>query len=143
MAEYPLKILVATDGSDASDHAIRHAAELYPIVGTELHLVMVALVSHWTHPDTLSTTQLDRIRKETDDRIAIEAEKVRQAGVDNVYTHVRTGRVDSEILRLADEIGIGLIIIGSRGMGSLKRMLLGNDAESVVRHSHCGVLVVR
>lgn len=143
MAEYPIKILVATDGSEASDHAIRHAAELFPIVGTELHLVMVGQISHWTHPDTLSPAQLERIRKETEDRIQKEVDKVQKAGVENVIPHVRLGRVDAEILRLSDELGIGLIVIGSRGMGSLQRMLLGNDAESVVRHSHCGVLVVR
>jgi hypothetical protein len=34
-------------------------------------------------------------------------------------------------------------VIGSRGFGGLKRVLLGNVADSVVRHAHCPVLVVR
>jgi nucleotide-binding universal stress UspA family protein len=44
---------------------------------------------------------------------------------------------------LAEEIGADLIVIGSRGFGGLKRALLGNVADSVVRHAHCPVLVVR
>ena len=143
MAEYPLKILVATDGSQASEHALRHATDLYPLIGSELHMVMVGLISQWTHPDTLSASQLERIRQETEERLANEADKLRQMGTEDVFTHVRLGKVDSEIVRLADDLGIGLIVIGNRGVGSLERLLLGNDAESVVRHASCGVLVVR
>lgn len=143
MAEYPLKIMVAVDGSDISDHAIRHAAELYGKVGTEFHMVMVGMVSHWTHPDNISPTQLDRIRDETEKRLAVEKEKALKFGVDNVFTHVRLGKIDAEIVRATDDLGIGMLVIGNRGMGSLERMLLGNDVESVVRHSKCGVLVVR
>ncbi|MBA3952678.1 MAG: universal stress protein, partial [Rubrobacter sp.] len=40
-------------------------------------------------------------------------------------------------------IGAGLIVIGSRGFGGMKRALMGNVADSVVRHAHCPVLVVR
>ena len=53
------------------------------------------------------------------------------------------GRVDSEVIRLSEEIGCDLIVVGNRGVGSLTRILLGNDAESIVRHAHCPVLVVR
>ena len=122
MAEYPLKILVATDGSEASEHAIRHAAELFGNIGTEMHMVMVGLISHWTHPDTLSATQFERIKQETDERLQREAEKMKQAGVSEVFTHVRLGRIDSEIVRLGDDLGIGLIVIGNRGVGSMQRL---------------------
>ncbi|MGH3107143.1 MAG: universal stress protein [Rubrobacter sp.] len=37
----------------------------------------------------------------------------------------------------------GMIVIGSRGFGGMKRALMGNVADSVVRHAHCPVLVVR
>jgi nucleotide-binding universal stress UspA family protein len=44
---------------------------------------------------------------------------------------------------LAEELEAGLIAIGSRGLGGLRRALMGNVADSVVRHAHCPVLVVR
>jgi|GEM_PF-162297 len=56
---------------------------------------------------------------------------------------VRSGKPASEIIRLAEEIGSDLVIVASTGAGRIARMLLGSVAESVVRHAHCDVLVVR
>lgn len=55
----------------------------------------------------------------------------------------RVGRSESEIKDLAEEVGAGLITLGSRGLGVMSRVLLGSVSESVVRHAHCSVLVVR
>jgi nucleotide-binding universal stress UspA family protein len=57
--------------------------------------------------------------------------------------HARIGRPDAEIVGLADELGAGLIVLGSRGLGPLRRALMGSVSDSVVRHAHCGVLIVR
>jgi nucleotide-binding universal stress UspA family protein len=48
-----------------------------------------------------------------------------------------------EIVRLSEELGVGTIVIGSRGLGAVKRALMGSVSESVVRHAHCPVFVVR
>ncbi|AHY48029.1 Universal stress protein family [Rubrobacter radiotolerans] len=53
------------------------------------------------------------------------------------------GRPDAEVVALAEEIGAGLIVLGSRGLGGMKRVLMGSVSDSVVRHAHCPVLVVR
>jgi nucleotide-binding universal stress UspA family protein len=58
-------------------------------------------------------------------------------------THLREGRADKEIVEVAEEIGAGLIVMGSRGHGRLRRSLLGSVSESVVRHAHCPVTIVR
>ena len=57
--------------------------------------------------------------------------------------HVAVGHPESEILRIAEEIGADLVVVGSRGLGPLGRVLMGSVSESVVRHAHCSVLVVR
>ena len=53
------------------------------------------------------------------------------------------GRPDVEILAVAEEIGAGMVVIGSRGLGGVKRALMGSKSDSVVHHAHCPVLVVR
>jgi nucleotide-binding universal stress UspA family protein len=58
-------------------------------------------------------------------------------------TYLATGRPDHEIVELAEEIGAGMIVVGSRGLGGVRRALMGSVSDSVVRHSHCPVLVVR
>jgi nucleotide-binding universal stress UspA family protein len=44
---------------------------------------------------------------------------------------------------LAEELGAGLIVMGSRGLGGIRRALMGSVSEKVVRHAHCPVMVVR
>ncbi len=58
-------------------------------------------------------------------------------------THLRTGNADKEIVRLSEEIGAGMIVIGSRGLGAVGRILMGSVSDSVVRHAHVPVFVVR
>jgi hypothetical protein len=49
---------------------------------------------------------------------------------------------DQHIVGPAEELGADLIVIVSRGLSGMKRLLMGSVSESVVRHTHCPVLVV-
>ena len=60
--------------------------------------------------------------------------------VEEVLAH---GDAAAEIVRVARERGADLIVISSHGRTGLGRMLFGSTAESVVRHAHCPVLVVK
>ena len=57
--------------------------------------------------------------------------------------HVGFGESDAEIVRLAEELDAGLTVVGSRGLGAVRGALIGSVSDSVVRHAHCPVLVVR
>jgi len=57
--------------------------------------------------------------------------------------HARAGRPDTEIVHTAEELDAGLVVLGSRGLGSVRRAVLGSVSGSVVRHAHGPVLVVR
>jgi nucleotide-binding universal stress UspA family protein len=72
-----------------------------------------------------------------------QMQRVGQTGGEVAEVHARIGRPDAEIVGLADELGAGLIVLGSRGLGPLRRALMGSVSDSVVRHAHCPVLVVR
>ena len=58
-------------------------------------------------------------------------------------THLETGDPDKEIVKLSEELSVGTIVIGSRGLGAVRRALMGSVSEAVVRHAHCPVFVVR
>jgi nucleotide-binding universal stress UspA family protein len=143
MAHYPTRIVVAVDGSKEAQRAAEHAVELANATGSELHVVHVGLLSHWVHPDTLSTQQYQRLEQEAQQRLDAEVREIEAAGGTVAASHLRMGRVDSEVIRLAEELGAGLLVIGNRGMGALTRILLGTDAESIIRHAPCPVFVVR
>ena len=57
--------------------------------------------------------------------------------------HLRNERPDQEIVALAEELAAGRIGMGGRGLGGMKRTLMGSVSDSVVRHAHCPVLVAR
>jgi len=60
-----------------------------------------------------------------------------------IGTHLRTGEPDKEIIRLSEEIDATMIVMGSRGLGAVRRALMGSVSDSVVKHAHCPVLVMR
>jgi nucleotide-binding universal stress UspA family protein len=151
MSIFPTKILLATDGSKEAELAFASAVELSEKTGSELHVVYVGhmpLVSYESPGATTLDPDLQRrIHEgaEQEARTMLE-ELVRRVGQSDgevAEIHARLGRPDAEIVGLADELGAGLIVLGSRGLGPLRRALMGSVSDSVVRHAHCPVLVVR
>ncbi len=72
-----------------------------------------------------------------------ELEKLRSVGGTLAQGHLAEGGAPQEIVGLAEEIGVGLIVLGSKGRGGIRRALMGSVSDSVVRHAHCPVMVVR
>ena len=68
---------------------------------------------------------------------------VRDAGGNVAGAHMRNGRPADEIAALAEELKAGLVVVGSRGAGPVKRLVTGSVSESVVNLAPCPVLVVR
>jgi nucleotide-binding universal stress UspA family protein len=133
-------VLLATDGSVQAEQAARAAIELADATGSELHLVHVGVVPNFlgNGPGTMSYDGMLYEQIERDAREALRklTWRTRVAGGTVVATHLRLGGV-------AEEIGAGVIVMGSRGRGRLRRFLLGSLSGSVVRHALCSVLVVR
>ncbi|GAA4869188.1 universal stress protein [Serinicoccus chungangensis] len=140
---FPTRILYATDGSPSAALARARTVDLVRHTDAEVHVVHVALVSPWTNPTPLSPGQRERVQLEARPVLDAGAAALEAEGVSVTGTYLRTGRATDEILRLRDEIDADLIVIGSRGQNAFVRVLLGNDAEGVVRHAPCAVLVVR
>jgi nucleotide-binding universal stress UspA family protein len=157
MSIFPTKVLVATDGSNEADLAARTAAQLADKTGSELHVLHVFGISPWypAYPEDTAfdgAELMDPVLEEGLQRISeqrarelldAEVEKLRSAGSTLAQGHLAEGEVPQEIVGLAEEIGAGLIVVGSRGRGGIRRALMGSVSDSVVRHAHCPVLVVR
>lgn len=144
MAEFPEKLLIATDGGNDSGLAIERAVDLARKTDCELHVVYVMVMSHWMMPDNLSESQFSQLKEQAREVLDTQVEKTKEAGGDVTQGHLRTGRrADEEVIDLAEEIEADMIVVGSRGAGTLTRAIMGSDAESIVRHATVPVLVVR
>ncbi len=145
MSMLPAKILLAVDGSEEAESAARAGIELSEKTGSELHVIYVAPVPGIFYvyvpeaPEQLREIAEREGRKTLDDQL----EKIRGMGGEVTEAHLEAGTPDAEIVRLGEEIGAGLLVVGSRGVGSLRRTLMGSVSESTVHHAHCPVLVAR
>jgi nucleotide-binding universal stress UspA family protein len=148
MSIFPTKILLATDGSEEARQAAQAAAELSKDTGSELHVTYVLpapahLRGHHLYSREVMRSITERAEEEGRSFLEDQAEQLRSSGGKVAETHLRAGEPDKEIVKLSEELGAGTIVIGSRGLGALKRALMGGVSESVVRHAHCPVFVVR
>jgi nucleotide-binding universal stress UspA family protein len=151
MSLFPTRGLLATDGSPEAERAARVAAELSGETGSELHVVHArpvpgayAFSEAAAYAPEVDFDRLHEIAEREAQRVLEEqAAKVSEGGAQVAGTHARIGRPDEQVVRLGEELGVGLIVIGSRGLGGVRRSLMGSVSDSVVRHAHCPVLVVR
>ncbi len=137
---FPTRMLLATDGSEDAFLAMRAAIDLSNRSGGELHVVHT-----WRSvPSTRFESYIRRqLAHEARGLLAEQVANTKEAGGVVAEAHLREGRAVDEILNLAEELHAGLIVMGSRGLGGTRRALMGSVSDSVVRHAHCPVMVVR
>jgi len=141
MAIFPTRVLLATDGSPDAALAAQSAVELCERTGSELHVVHVGeyLPTFYAYTEEEPTELQHNAQQLLDE----QTERIRAAGGQVTQAHLRLGRAAEQIVNLSEELSIGIIVIGSRGLSALRRAVLGSVSESVVRHAHCPVFVVR
>ena len=150
MSIFPTKILLATDASKEADLAAQTAADMAQKTSSELHLVYVMYSGTFSEEGLLSEDEIlaaddpkAKMKEVEEEFLNHLARPIKAAGGEIARAQLRIGRPDREIVSLAEEINAGLIVMGSRGRGGLRRALLGSVSDSVVHHAHCPVLVVR
>jgi nucleotide-binding universal stress UspA family protein len=148
MSNFPTKILLAIDGSEDTELALLTAVDLANRTDSELHVVHVGGEYYpgadiVPNPALLEETlrELEQGARELLDR---QVKKIVDVGgtITNAYL-MMGGRPAQQIVELAEELGLGLVAMGSRGLEGMRRALMGSVSDSVVRHAHCPVLVVR
>jgi nucleotide-binding universal stress UspA family protein len=132
------RILVAVDGSPGSRAALRRAATEATAHGASMEIVMA-----WSYLDQVIAPKADPQYGEgraAEDLAAIVAEELgEQRGVD-LDVHVVNDLPARAILARAE--GAWLVVVGSRGLGGFKGLLLGSVSQQIVHHAPCPVLVV-
>ena len=143
MSIFPTTILLATDGSRDAELALTTSVDLANSTNSELHVVTVA--PGYPSYDVRNPAAVDQLRRQAEDTLNVQAEMIEQEGGKVAEKHLRIAERyrAQQIVQVAEDIGAGLIVMGSRGLGGVRRALMGSVSDSVVRHAHCPVLVVR
>jgi nucleotide-binding universal stress UspA family protein len=141
-------IVVAYDGSTGAADAVRHAAGLARLAGAELLILTVyrhhsLLEASFSidHPDNRGN--MDDIMRDHA-RTVVEAGRAlaQEAGAEKVRLFVKGGQPARSIVAFAEEHGADLIVVGSRGLGSVEGFLVGSVSHKITGLADRPVLVV-
>jgi nucleotide-binding universal stress UspA family protein len=133
-------ILVAYDDTAPSRRALDRAAMLAEAFGAR---VLVTSIAELVHSSPRSITQIDRgdgVGTAADEVGAAQA-MLEERGID-AETVAVTGDPGSSIARIAEERNADLVVVGTRGLGPIQRLLGQSVSQSVARRVRCDLLIV-
>ncbi|MBP2629791.1 MAG: UspA protein [Firmicutes bacterium] len=135
------RILVPVDGSDSSDRAIDQAIYLAEICEAKIDFIYVANINQLAINACLSDAILEAVTKAgnviLDRALAKVPENIKAEGFSE------TGSPAIVILDVAENENSDLIVMGSRGLGVVKGVLLGSVSQHLVEQAKCPVMVVK
>lgn len=137
------KILLAVDGSTHALHAAHTAGEMARIMKSG-HIYIVVVFNYI--PAYLGEPNLQKVLDaRLDEANLILDSAVAEVGAvpGKIHSELIEGNPAEAIIDVAKVRHVELIVMGSRGMGTLAGLLLGSTSQKVVSHADCPVLVVR
>jgi|SRR5690625_2460604 len=140
-------LLVAYDGSAYSKKALEKAAEFVEAdQRIQVHVIHVMNPPHKNLYSLYGLNMSQQIIEEIEEinkKTLEEAEQLVKGNKRNFQFIRLQGDASEEIIDYATEHGVDLIIIGSRGLGAVKGMLLGSVSYRVVQYAECHVLIIK
>lgn len=126
------RVLYATDFSENADRAYNEFQEIHPSLQevTLLHVIAG------------EQKRMGEKESEAVERLREMADNLREMGVDEVNISVRYGDAAEEVLAEEEDVDPSLILMGSRGISRIRRLLLGSVTEEVVKKSDSNILIV-
>jgi nucleotide-binding universal stress UspA family protein len=135
-------VVVGHDGSDPSGSAVRWAARLASRLDVPLLVVRTWALSSAPRPSTWSTgyvPPLTDFEAAVQDSLQHDISSLHLEGV-KVTCHVLHGSAGRRLIEVSK--GAEMLVVGSRGIGGFRGLLLGSTAAQLVGHAHCPVVVV-
>jgi nucleotide-binding universal stress UspA family protein len=137
-------VLVPVDGSDNSYRALDAALLLSEKLGSSITVVNVMEQVPITHIESekLLSELLEAYKKENQEILSKCSNIATEKGL-SIKTLLLQGNPASVILDYSKKEKFDLVIMGSRGMGKFKQLILGSVSSKIVHHSPCAILLIR
>ena len=144
--EGTMRVLLAVDGSEEAQDAARSLSSLAPLQSvTVLHVLDIPT---WTYPTIVPEiesglfTTLEQERQEDGEHLIEQIQSLLPVTAQTVATRIEKGKAAEVILAVALQEQSDLIVMGSRGLSSIKELVLGSVSHNVIIHSHCPLLII-
>ena len=141
------QVVVGFDFSPSGTQALYRAITLATRAPFHVLHFVCAIDPHFPLP-SMPAKQVDyayaeRVQQAMTEVISMELREAAVTDRVHFFVHARIGKAADEILSLAREVGADLIIVGTKGLSGVERLVLGSVAEKVVRGAGCSVEVAR
>lgn len=139
------KILVGVDGSDMSNKAFMEAVEIAKRNSAELFIARIVPNDIFVSPDASMYTKVTALEKDrVKSQLAANVRYAHNHGLEKITPILEVASPKKEIaIRIPEEFGIDLIVLGITGKGAIERMLVGSVAQYVSSHAKANVLLVK
>jgi nucleotide-binding universal stress UspA family protein len=135
-------ILVPTDGGEQMDSVIDAAVDIAARRDATVHaLSVIDRGVFLTLEEGLTDAVEDELTANAEAAVGAVTEAAADAGIEHEAV-VRRGRPGEEIVAYADEVGVDLIVMGTRGADGHERRMLGSVAQDVITETNCQTLVI-
>jgi nucleotide-binding universal stress UspA family protein len=136
------KILHANDGSEPAFHALTLALAIAKQNGSELHMVSIEEIDYM--PEFIQ-----EVREEVGTAarrfhtVLQRSRAMAEASGVKLHTHVMAGHPVRDIVGLAADLEVDLLVIGATGHSAIYERMIGSRADRIMQLAHCPVLVVK
>lgn len=137
------EMLLAVDGSDHSLRAAQHAGELARALKSRIVRIMVAFEPIPDYFGEPNRQQAIDVRLQQANGILARAQSAVGTIPGEIQSELIEGTPAEAIIGVAKTRGSSVIVMGSRGLGSMADLVLGSTSHKVVSHAPCPVLIVR
>ncbi len=135
-------ILVAVDGSTNADRAVSAAAEIARVHGSKMTICHAFYIPEHYRSD-MSGPLRESVRHDGEDILAHAARVAAKEGVEAETKLISEGHPAEAIIRLAEELGVGLVVAGARGRAQDDTRPMGSIATAILLGARCSVLLVK
>ena len=137
-------ILVAIDGSQASERALERAVDEAKVWNAKLHAVYVVETGLFSSLPTDNTVEIMyRVLEKEGESVMSKAKKTAAEHGIALIPHTKQGHAGTEVIALAAREKNDLIIVGSHGKSKADQLLIGSVSTFIVSHSQVTTMVVR
>lgn len=138
-------IMIPYDKSESASHAFEYAIDLAQKYNASVTIVTCVSIQAPTEPyfgtAYIETTKL--LNEDAAKSISSLEPKLKELKIQYKTDILETRSVTDSLITYAESHGVDLIVMGSRGFGGFKKLLLGSVASGVSQHSKCPVLIVK
>lgn len=133
------RVLIAVDGSEHSANAFEWYVNTIYLEEDE---IILAYCVEMAVPDSSSYTDFNKDSDKTERALAVITDIAKQLGVRAAVQRLR-GTPGEAIVQAGKDLAVNMIVVGSRGLGKLRRTILGSVSDYVIHHSHIPVIICK